>query len=87
MSERATNGRRTGETMTTNRLPWPRDAQHARDESAEAANEIIMLLSPLMDTDGPEYDLYRALGRAIDRAHRICRLLEREGAQTIPTPR
>lgn len=70
--------------MATPRKPWPDSAIHARDESAEAANEIVFILAPLLEIDGPEHDLYRTIGRAIDRAHTICRLLEREGAPTLP---
>jgi hypothetical protein len=73
----------------TNRIPWPRDAQIARDESAEHANAIIAELEALIDgkTSVSDYEQGVAIGRALNHAHKICRLLEREGAQTIPTAR
>ena len=68
----------------TKRFPWPRDAQTARDESAMQANEIIALLEPLLGDDYNTQDLDRIIGRALSAAHKICRLLEREGAPTLP---
>ena len=69
----------------TQHLPWPRDAQAARDESAMRANEIVALLEPLL-IDGriDPQDVDRMIGRALSAAHTICRLLEREGAPTLP---
>jgi hypothetical protein len=83
VSERATKGART----VTSRIPWPRDAQAARDESAEHANAIMAILERTYDTNAPmtEGELWRSVGRAINHAHKIARFLEREGAQTIPT--
>jgi hypothetical protein len=68
----------------TQRFPWPRDAQAARDESAIQANEIIVLLEPLLTDDYNTQNLDRIIGRAVSAAHKICRLLEREGAPTLP---
>ena len=81
MSQGAAKWQRAGD-MTTSRLPWPRDAAEARDTAAEAANEIVLLLSQVLD--GETQDLDRVIGRCLSRAHNICRLLEREGAQTVP---
>jgi hypothetical protein len=68
--------------MTTPRQPWPTAAKEARDESAVAANEIIRLLNAVLRNETAEVDQHLAL--CIDRAHTICRLLERMGAPTLP---
>lgn len=68
----------------TGKLPWPRDAATARDESAILANEIVAILEPLFDDQADPYEIGRRVGRAINAAHKICRLLEREGAPTLP---
>lgn len=81
MNERATTGQRRGDDMSTRHLPWPRDAAEDRDRAAEAANEIVALLSDLLDGEALDH---RIVGRCLDRAHTICRLLERQGAKTIP---
>lgn len=65
----------------TQRLIWPRDAAEDRDRAAEAANEIVALLAQQVEADVLDH---RLLARCLDRAHTICRLLERQGAQTIP---
>lgn len=56
----------------------------ARDESAEHANAIINLLEPLFENGTTDYEIGRAVGQAINHAHKIARLLEREGAPTLP---
>lgn len=82
MSDRSAKGA----SRVTGRIPWPRDAQAARDESAEHANAIIAILEMLTDgtTALSDYEQGAAIGRAISHAHKIARLLEREGAPTLP---
>lgn len=71
--------------MTTPVRPWPKNAMDARDQAAEAANDSIRILRPLVRGDrltGEEVLRRQAL--VLDNLQTITWLLEAVGAQTRP---
>jgi hypothetical protein len=72
--------------MATNPRDWPNNAKSARDQSSEQANRALRALRPVLDrynTMAKEELLHR-VAIAIDADQTIARLLERQGAPTLP---
>lgn len=66
--------------------PWPNNALHARDDSAEAAAEGVRLLEPLVmgKQEFSETERLRRDAGALNLFQKILRLLESVGACTRP---
>jgi len=65
---------------------WPNNARHALQASAEAANHIQVQLWAIVHGEGrlTDTDILRRCAIALNDAHTISRLLEAQGAQTVP---
>jgi hypothetical protein len=71
--------------MATTPREWPNQAKDARDRAAEAANNGLYWLVPMLDQQPmTEAERIRRIGIAISDFHTIARLLESVGAQTRP---
>lgn len=69
--------------MTDKPQPWPHNAAHARDRSAEEAQEIVKVLEDALEfTNDP--NVLRRIAKALASAHLILRHLEGQGARTVP---
>jgi hypothetical protein len=65
--------------MTTPRKRWPNEACWARDAAAEAMNDSIALLRPLLDHD--DLEVVAKAGKVIMALSTSLRALERVGAE------
>lgn len=65
---------------------WPNKARSALNDSALAANHIQVQLWPIVHGEGrlTDTDILRRCAIALNDAHTISRLLEAQGAQTVP---
>lgn len=70
-----------GRSMTAAR-DWPNQAKESRDRAAEEAAHGLHILASLLSNE-KEME-YKKIGLAIVCLTNILRLLEREGAPTIP---
>lgn len=69
--------------MTNPPRPWPNVAKDARDRAAEAAQEGVRTLEPILDNGKmDEAEKMRRVGKALNLLQRIARLLEGVGAET-----
>jgi len=69
--------------MTDKPKPWPYQAGEARDRSAEEAQVIVNHADDALErTNDPV--VLRALGKIIQSATTILRLMEGQGAKTRP---
>ena len=71
----------------TRRREWPNSAMVARDEAAEALQDIITNLRPLLRINGDGVTRTEIIARtanAIDKAQTGIRWLESVGAPTVP---
>ena len=69
--------------MTDKPKPWPYNAAHARDRSAEEAQRIVQVLEDALEfTNDP--NVLRRIAKALASAHLILRHLEGQGARTVP---
>ena len=73
--------------MSDKPRPWPNLARDARDRAAEAAQEAINALTPLITEDRTftETERFRREARALAKLQHIARLLESVGASTRPS--
>jgi hypothetical protein len=72
--------------MASTPREWPNNAREARDQAAEAANDAITTLLPVLKNIsgmGKEEILQR-VAIALNANQTIARLLESQGAQTRP---
>ena len=69
----------------TKRREWPNVAKEARDRAEEAVRGLLAL-RPLLENEQPftQTDEVRRIAIAVDALHKIARLLEGVGAQTVP---
>lgn len=71
--------------MATGKRPWPDVAKEARDRSAEEANGALRTLRPLLEDRVITRDeLSRRVALSIDALQTILRLMEAQGAPTLP---
>jgi hypothetical protein len=72
--------------MATTPREWPNNAKEARDQSSEQANKALKALRPILNryNDMTKEELIARIAIAIDANQSICRLLERQGAPTLP---
>jgi len=71
--------------MTHPPRPWPNVAKETRDRAAEAAQEGVRALEPIINGEQlSEAEKMRRTGKALNLFQRIARLLESVGAETRP---
>lgn len=72
--------------MATNPRDWPNNARASRDQASEQANRALRALRPILDhhTIMTREELITRIAIAIDSTQIIARLMERQGAPTIP---
>ncbi len=68
----------------TQKREWPNAAKEARDRSAEEAAHIVINLEPLIEGSDlmGEAEKMKRVGRSLNSAQKILRLLENLGAPT-----
>lgn len=76
-------GAKKRKSMTDKPKPWPYQAAEARDRSAEEAQVIVNQAEESLErTNDPM--ILRALGKVLQSANTILRLMEGQGAKTRP---
>ena len=80
---RKTRATKRKKRMSDKPKPWPYQAAEARDRSAEEAQVIVNQAEDALErTNDPM--ILRALGKILQAANTILRLMEGQGAKTRP---